>query len=694
MRCRILHESRYRIRVHLCQTEMDSDQADILDSYLNQIKGVRSAAVYMRTADAVICHEGNRTEILSALSSFRYEEQPLPEHSARQLSAGYEEKLVLHIVKRCITRFLLPAPLRYLNAALKSVKYIIPGIRSLLGGKLEVSVLDALTIGVSLLRRDYDTAGDIMFLLGTSEILEEWTHKKSLDDLARSMSLNIDQVWLKTEDGTEVLVPAGEIRQGDLVVVRQGNVIPFDGIVTDGDMSVNQASMTGEALPVHKQTGAYVYAGTAVEDGQCTFRVAKTAGGSRYDAIVKMIEESEKLSSESENRAFRLADGLVPWCLGATAVTWLLTRNINRTLSVLMVDFSCALKLTIPISVLSAMREISDYSIRVKGGKFLETAAGTNTIIFDKTGTLTCSVPKVAKVVAFGGDDEKEMLRLAACLEEHYPHSIANAVVKAAKEQGLEHEEKHTEVNYVVAHGIASSIDGKKTVIGSRHFVFEDEGCTIPEGEEEKYRNIPEEYSHLFLAVGGELAAVICIEDPIRPEAADVIRRLREMGVDEIVMMTGDNEKTAAAAAGKVGVDLYRAEVLPEDKAVFIDHEHEAGKIVMMVGDGINDTPAMSRADVSAAISDGAAIAREIADITVAGDSIEGLCVLRQLSMKLMNRIRMNYFIIASFNSALILGGMLGMISPSAAAYAHNFSTMALSLRSMTNLMNQNEKAN
>lgn len=696
MRCRILHESRNRIRVHLCQNRMTSEQADILDAYLHNLEFVRSAALYERTGDAVICHEGSRESVISALSSFHYEEQEdiLPERSARRLSAEFEEKLVCHVLKRGITRLLLPSPVRYAISAVKSVKYIIPGIRSLLSGKLEVSVLDALTVGISIVRGNYDTAGDIMFLLGTSEILEEWTHKKSVDDLARSMSLNIDKVWMKAADGTEVLTAVKEIREGDLVVVRQSNVIPLDGIVTEGDISVNQASMTGESMPVHKSPGAYLYAGTVVEDGSCVFRVTKAAGVSRYDSIVKMIEDSQKMSSESENRAARLADRLVPWCLGATALTYLFTRNVTRALSVLMVDFSCALKLTIPISVLSAMREVSGYSIRVKGGKYLEITAGTDTIVFDKTGTLTCSVPRVAEVIPFGNNDEKEMLRLAACLEEHYPHSVANAVVKAARERNLEHEEKHTEVEYVVAHGIASSIDGMKAVIGSRHFIFEDEKCTIPAGEEEKFRNIPEKYSHLFLAVGGELAAVICIEDPIRPEAKATIRKLHELGIERIAMMTGDSAKTAAAVAAEVGVDVCQAEVLPEDKAAFIDQEHEAGRTVIMVGDGINDTPAMAKADAAAAISDGAAIAREIADITIAGDSIEGLITLRELSTALMKRIKMNYFTIITFNSALILMGMTGLLAPGTAAYAHNFSTMALSLHSMTNLKKKRERFN
>jgi len=692
MRCQILHESRYRLRVRLTGIKGNPEAADLLYEYLLKNKNISSVSVSERTGDAVIVHNGSRSEAVSALAAFDPSENRdlISGPSSRRLSREYEEKLVVHIVKRGLGRLFLPVSVRNVIRTVRAVKFVKPGLLAILKGKLEVSVLDALTIGISILRSDFDTAADIMFLLGISEILEEWTHKKSVDDLARSMSLNIDRVWIRTPEGTEVSVRVSEVKEGDLVVIRQSEVIPLDGILTEGELSVNQAAMTGESMPVHKGPDSYVYAGTVVEDGQGVFRVVKAAGSSRYDAIVRMIEDTEKLSSDSENRAAELADRLVPWCLGATALTYLFTRNTTRALSVLMVDFSCALKLTIPISVLSAMRQVTDDAIRVKGGRYLEIAANVDTIVFDKTGTLTCSVPRVVKVIAFGDNDPDEMLRLAACLEEHYPHSVATAVVKAAEEKNLEHEERHTKVEYVVAHGIASSIDGQRCLIGSWHFVFEDEGCHIPEGEEEKFSSVPDEYSHLYLAIGGVLSAVVCIEDPVREEARSVIERLRALGITKIAMMTGDSQRTAAAVAKRLGIDEFKAEVLPADKADFIKSEHEKGRTVMMIGDGINDAPAMALADASAAISDGAAIAREIADITVMSDSLEGLVALRQVSDALMDRIRFNYGTIIGFNSTLIVLGMLGILTPNLAAYAHNFSTMALSMHSLTRLKTEN----
>ena len=689
MKCRILHESIGRLRVHMMQGHMTLDQADILEYYLKSFDFITDAVVYERTADAVIRYRGDRAEVINALSSFCYEENHdlVPEKTGRDLAHEFEDKVFLHVAGRVLNLVFLPAGLRNIITAVKAVRFLKDGIAVLASGHVQVPVLDAATIGVSMLRGDFDTAGNVIFLLGLSEILEEWTHKKTVDDLARSMSLNIDKVWLKTAEGQEMLVPVSEIRAGDMIVVRTSNTIPLDGIVSAGEASVNQASLTGESLPVRKEEGAYVYAGTVIEEGEITITVKNMAGAGRYDRIVEMIEESEKLKSDSENRAAALADRLVPWSLGGTLLTYLLTRSAAKALSILMVDYSCALKLSIPIAVLSGMREASNYGISVRGGKFLETVAAAGTVVYDKTGTLTYSTPRVAEVIPFGKNDETEMLRLAACLEEHYPHSIANAVVNEAARRGLLHEEKHTRVEYVVAHGIVSHIDGKRVLIGSYHFVFEDEGCIIPAREKKKFNALPENYSHLYMAMDGRLCAVICIEDPIRTEAPAVIEKLRKLGVGRQVMMTGDSERTARAVANLVGVDEYHSEVLPEDKAAFVKAEQQGGRRVIMIGDGINDTPALSQADVAVAVSNGAAIAREIADITVPESSLEELVTLRRLSTALTARINSNYRFILSFNSALILLGVLGVLPPSTTAYLHNFSTLALSVRSMTDVL-------
>ncbi|MBQ6035006.1 MAG: heavy metal translocating P-type ATPase, partial [Ruminococcus sp.] len=588
------------------------------------------------------------------------------------------------VFRRFVNKHVLPMQLRRIMAVIKAAKYIFRGLKCLLKGKLEVSVLDATAIGVSLLRGDFKTAGSVMILLNVGDILDEWTHRKSIDDLARTMSLGVEQVWTKTSDGQEVLMPVNEVGKGDMVVVRTGSMIPLDGKVISGDAMVNQASMTGESVPVHKSEGAYVYAGTVVEDGECTIAVENTAGGGRYDRIVKMIEESEKLKSAAEDKASHLADKLVPWSLGGTLLTWLLTRNAAKALSILMVDFSCALKLAMPISVLSAMRDCSRAGITVKGGRFMEAIAEADTIVFDKTGTLTHSSPRVAQVIIFGDRDEDEMLRMAACLEEHYPHSIANAVVAEAEKRGLIHEEFHSKVEYVVAHGISSMVEGERVLIGSHHFIIEDEQCTPP--DERVFRHLPKEYSHLYLAIGGEVAAVICIEDPLREEAADVIEKLHEYGISRVVMMTGDNERTAKAVAEKVGVDEYHAEVLPEEKAAFIRAEHEAGRKVVMIGDGVNDSPALSEADAGVAISTGAAIAREIADITISAADLYALVELKRLSNALMSRIGWNYRTIIGFNGGLIGLGVLGVLPPATSALLHNASTLAIGLRSMTEL--------
>ena len=680
MKFYIKHESRGRIRIHLAQKRMSSVQAETLLYYLQNQKQVSFAKVYDRTGDAVICYQGERSAILRMVQTFHYEKVELPtglvESSGRELNKEYQEKLISKVIYHFGRKWFLPAPIRNAYTAVVSVKYIWKGIRTLAKGKIEVPVLDATAIGVSMLRGDYGTASSVMFLLGVGELLEEWTHKKSVGDLARSMSLNVGKVWLK-KDGQEILVPSEKIVSGDEVVVHMGNLVPFDGEVSDGEGMVNQASLTGESVPVRRTLGSVVYAGTVLEEGELTILVKQTGGSSRYEKITAMIEESEKLKSGLESKAEHLADRLVPYSLGGTALTYLLTRNATKALSILMVDFSCALKLAMPISVLSAIREANQHKITVKGGKFLEAVADADTIVFDKTGTLTKAQPTVAEVVSFSETkNPDELLRIAACLEEHFPHSMAKAVVDAAREKHLDHEEMHSKVEYIVAHGISTTIEGKKAVIGSYHFVFEDENSVIPKGMEEKFSRLPAEYSHLYLAIEGVLAAVICIEDPLRPEAAEIVRQLKKAGLKKIVMMTGDSERTAKAIAKKVGVDEYYAEVLPEDKANFVEKEKAEGRKVIMIGDGINDSPALSAADVGIAISEGAEIAREIADITVAADDLAEILLLRMLSNRLMKRIHRNYRFIVTFNAGLILLGVGGILQPTTSALLHNTSTL------------------
>ena len=689
MKWNILHESRGRIRLHLNKPRLSMAEADQLQAYLAGLPGVRAAVVYERTCDAVITYTGARAAVLHGAAAFRFDVQALTEVSAnspRAVNHEYQEKLVNLTLFHFARKLFLPAPIRFAYTAVCSVRYLWHGLRCLLHRRLEVEVLDALSIGVSMLRGDFSTAGSVMFLLRLGELLEEWTRKKSLGDLAHCMSLNVDRVWQLTAEG-EVLVPISQIRTGDAIIVHTGSVIPLDGRVLDGEASVNQASLTGEAEPVRKAAGAVVYAGTVVEEGQITLTVAQQAGSGRYDQIVRMIENSEKLKSASETRAAALADKLVPYSLLGTAVTYALTRNATRAISILMVDFSCALKLSMPLAVLSAMRECGSYHITVKGGKYLEALANADTIVFDKTGTLTHATPTVVQVVPFGTRTEDEVLGIAACLEEHYPHSMANAVVQAASAKGIRHDEMHSEVQYVVAHGIASTIGGEKAVIGSQHFVFEDEGCYIPTTETAKFDALPPEYSHLYLAIGGVLAGVICIADPLREEAAEVLRQLRGLGIQKAVMMTGDNDRTASVIAKQVGVDAYYAEVLPEDKARFVNAEKAAGRTVIMLGDGINDSPALSAADVGIAISDGAAIAREIADITIAADSLRELVTLKAIANGLQHRTRANYRFIMSFNSMLIVLGAMGILPPATSALLHNASTLGVSLKSMTNLL-------
>lgn len=693
MKFYIKHESRGRIRIHLAQKRMSSVQAETLLYYLQNQNQVSFAKVYDRTGDAVICYEGERAAVIRMIQLFHYEEVELPtgllESSGRALNNEYQEKLISKVIYHFGRKWLLPAPIRAIYTTVVSVKYIWKGIQTLAQGKIEVPVLDATAIGVSMLRGDYGTAGSVMFLLGVGELLEEWTHKKSVGDLARSMSLNVGKVWLK-KDVQEILVPSEKIVAGDEIVVHMGNLIPFDGEVSNGEGMVNQASLTGESVPVRRTLGSVVYAGTVLEEGELTILVKQTGGSSRYEKITAMIEESEKLKSGLESKAEHLADRLVPYSLGGTALTYLLTRNATKALSILMVDFSCALKLAMPISVLSAIREANQHKITVKGGKFLEAVAEADTIVFDKTGTLTKAQPTVAEVVSFSETKSPdELLRIAACLEEHFPHSMAKAVVDAAREKYLDHEEMHSKVEYIVAHGISTTINGKKAIIGSYHFVFEDENSIIPEGMEEKFRHLPEEYSHLYLALEGVLAAVICIEDPLRPEAAEIIRQLKKTGLKKIVMMTGDSERTAKAIAKKVGVDEYYAEVLPEDKANFVEKEKVEGRKVIMIGDGINDSPALSAADVGIAISEGAEIAREIADITVAADDLAEILVLRMLSNRLMKRIHKNYRFIVTFNAGLILLGVGGILQPTTSALLHNTSTLYIGLKSMGNLLDE-----
>lgn len=693
MKFYIKHESRGRIRIHLAQKRMSSVQAETLIYYLQNQKQVSFAKVYDRTSDAVICYQGERSAILRMVQTFHYEKVELPtglvESSGRELNKEYQEKLISKVIYHFGRKWFLPAPIRNAYTAVVSVKYIWKGIRTLAKGKIEVPVLDATAIGVSMLRGDYGTASSVMFLLGVGELLEEWTHKKSVGDLARSMSLNVGKVWLK-KDGQEILVPSEKIVSGDEIVVHMGNLVPFDGEVSDGEGMVNQASLTGESVPVRRTLGSVVYAGTVLEEGELTILVKQTGGSSRYEKITAMIEESEKLKSGLESKAEHLADRLVPYSLGGTALTYLLTRNATKALSILMVDFSCALKLAMPISVLSAIREANQHKITVKGGKFLEAVADADTIVFDKTGTLTKAQPTVAEVVSFSETKSPdELLRIAACLEEHFPHSMAKAVVDAAREKHLDHEEMHSKVEYIVAHGISTTIEGKKAVIGSYHFVFEDENSVIPKGMEEKFSRLPAEYSHLYLAIEGVLAAVICIEDPLRPEAAEIVRQLKKAGLKKIVMMTGDSERTAKAIAKKVGVDEYYAEVLPEDKANFVEKEKAEGRKVIMIGDGINDSPALSAADVGIAISEGAEIAREIADITVAADDLAEILVLHMLSNRLMKRIHRNYRFIVTFNAGLILLGVGGILQPTTSALLHNTSTLYIGLKSMGNLLDE-----
>ena len=692
MKFTIKHESRGRMRVHMEQYRMTYEQADTLLYVIHNHRNVTFVKVYDRTADAVIEYVGDREQIIELLRHFHYESANVPQTviktSGRELNNSYQEKLIGSVVWHYSKKLLLPWPIRTALTIGRSVKYIGIGLKCLLQRKIEVPVLDATAITVSLITKDFSTASSIMFLLGIGELLEEWTHKKSVDDLARSMSLNVSKVWLRTPENQEILVESSKIEKGDKVVVHMGNVIPFDGEVLDGDAMVNQASLTGESVPVQRTVGNTVFAGTVVEEGEITIRVKEVEGNNRFDQIVTMIEESEKLKSELEGKAEHYADKLVPWTLGATGLTYLLTRNVTKAMSILMVDFCCALKLAMPISVLSAIREASLYNVTVKGGKFLEAVAEADTIVFDKTGTLTKAHPTVVDVVNFNDEySSDDMLRVAACLEEHFPHSMAKAVVDAASKKGLSHEEMHTKVEYIVAHGIATSINGKRTVIGSYHFVFEDEKCVVPAGKEPLFESLPLYYSHLYLAIEGKLSAVICIEDPLRDEAAAVVTSLKKAGISKVVMMTGDSERTASVIAKKVGVDEYYAEVLPEDKAAFVEKEKDKGRKVIMIGDGINDSPALSAANVGIAISDGAEIAREIADITVGSDDLYQIVTLKYISNALMKRIRSNYRKIVGFNSGLIALGVAGVLPPTTTALLHNGSTILISVNSMKNLL-------
>ena len=690
MKCTILHDTAGRLRVHLCCKRMTLRQADVLEYYLLAVDGVRSVKVYDRTRDAVVVYDAERERMIRALARFSFEKAEkldlAPEHTSRTLNREFEDKLALTVMRRCASNLFLPAPVTSALAVIRSAKYIKEGLLALWHRKLSVAVLDATAVTVSMVRGDFATAGSVMFMLRLGEILEEWTHKKSVADLASAMSLRVENVWQQV-DGTEVLTKVTDVKPGDRIVIRTGGMIPLDGRVAEGEAMVNQSSLTGESMPVAKRPGSPVYAGTVAEEGECVVCVEKVSGSGRYDRVVRMIEESEKLKSTAEDKASRMADRLVPYTLGGTAVTYLLTRDVTKMLAVLMVDFSCALKLAIPVAVLSAMRESSGHHISVKGGRFLEAVAKADTIVFDKTGTLTYATPKVAQIVPFGGHREADMLRLAACLEEHYPHSMANAVVEEAKRRGLTHEEYHSQVQYVVAHGISSMVENKKVIIGSAHFVFEDEGCCIPEGEQEKYDALPAAYSHLYLCIDGELAAVICIHDPLRREAKDAVKALHESGFTNVVMMTGDNRRTAESVAVEVGVDAVYAEVLPEDKAAFIRQEKEKGHTVIMVGDGVNDSPALSEADAGIAISTGAAIAREIADITVASEDLFELVTLRKLSEALMARIHGSYRFIVAFNLSLITLGVAGVLPPAISALLHNTSTLGIGLKNMTDLL-------
>lgn len=690
----IKHEIKGRLRIHVVQRRMTCAQADTLCWFLGRQEYVTDAKVYERTADAVICYTGSREEVIAVLKGFSYENTDVPENvlssSGRELNSSFREQLITRVILHYGSKLIIPYPIRKVWLTFKALRYIWKGLKCLARGKIEVPVLDATAIGVSVIRADFDTAGSVMFLLGVGELLEEWTHKKSVGDLARSMSLNVKKVWLKKDD-QEILVNASDIRPGDTVVVHMGNVIPFDGEVYGGEGMVNQASLTGESLPVRRETGKTVYAGTVLEEGELEILVKAVSGSTRFEKIVTMIEDSEKLKSALESKAEHLADKLVPYTLLGTGIVGLVTRNVTKALSVLMVDFSCALKLAMPIAVLSAIREAGQHGITVKGGKYLEAVAEADTIVFDKTGTLTKAKPTVKEVVVFGDYPEDESLRIAACLEEHFPHSMAKAVVDAAKKRKLYHEEMHSKVEYIVAHGISSYIGEKKVVIGSSHFVFEDEGCRIRPEMQERFDALPSEYSHLYLAIDGELTAVICIEDPLREEAADMVRMLKEEGLKKVVMMTGDSERTAASIARRVGVDEYYSEVLPEDKARFVEKEKEAGKKVIMIGDGINDSPALSAADAGIAISDGAEIAREIADITIAADDLRVIVTLKRLANAMMKRIQCNYRGIVGINSGLIALGVGGVIQPTTSALLHNTSTLAISLKSMQDLLPEEE---
>lgn len=687
MRFRILHEIKGRMRIHIIQRKRMTDiEADTLECYLNQCNGILSVKIYERTQDVIICYKGERIVPISILQKATYESIKVPqsalELSGRATNRKYQDRIVEKVLLRFASKLFLPYPIRFAVTTVKSAKYIWKGLCSVLKGKIEVALLDGIAIGVSVIRGDMNTAGSVMFLLDIGETLEEWTHKKSVDDLARSMSLNIGKVWMM-DDGKEILIDANQVRAGDIVVTHMGNVIPFDGTIVGGEGMVNQSSLTGEPLPVEKKEGGYVYAGTVLEEGELTIQVKVASGGTRYEKIVTMIEETEKLKSDMESKAEHLADRLVPYTLMGTGLVYLFTRNMTKALSVLMVDYSCALKLAMPITVLAAIKEANRHQITVKGGKFLELMAEADTIVFDKTGTLTKAQPMVVNVVSFNGEKPEELLRMAACLEEHFPHSIAKAVVNAAKEKGLIHDENHSKVEYIVAHGISSRIEGKKVVIGSYHFVFEDERCSVPIGMEETFENLPEDCSLLYLAIEGKLAAVICVSDPIREEISDVINLLREQGFTKMVMMTGDSERTAVSVAREIGIDEYYSEVLPEDKAAFVDKEHKEGRKVIMIGDGVNDSPALSAADVGIAISDGAQIAREVADITIEADNLYELVVLRAISRNLVKRIRKNYAKIVGINTGLILLGVTGVIQPTTSALLHNTSTLAISMKGM-----------
>ena len=696
MKCTILHEGRGRMRVHVCNVRMTLHRADVLEAYLNHHDAIEKATVYERTGDVVLYYRGRRADAVQALSRYKFDQPELDAlvttADSRKLNQEYQEKMCDLVAGHFFRKLFLPAPIRAAYTVWRSIAFVWKGVRCLLHRRLEVEVLDALSIGVSVLRGDFNTAGSVMFLLNLGSLLEEWTRKKSLDDLARSMALNVDKVWVRSQ-GTEVLLPLTKVQPGDEIVVRSGNMVPLDGTVIEGEAMVNQAALTGESMPVRKAKGSTVYAGTVVEEGECVF-LAKAAGGAnRYDKIVAMIEESEKLKSSTENRALELADKLVPWCLAGTVVTYALTRNVTRAISILMVDFSCALKLSMPLAVLSAMRECGTAHITVKGGKYLEALAKADTIVFDKTGTLTRATPQVVDIIPFSNSEKDDVLRLAACLEEHFPHSMANAVVRAAREQGLAHEEMHSEVEYIVAHGIASRVGGERVVIGSYHFVFEDEHCIVPADEQEKFDQMPAEYSHLYMAASGQLVGVICIADPLRPEAASVLRQLHKLGIRNAVMMTGDSYRTAEAIARQVGVDQFFAEVLPEDKANFVQKAKAEGRTVVMIGDGINDSPALSAADIGIAINSGAAIAREIADVTIKADSLEELVTLKTIANALQHRVSSNYRFVLSFNSTLIVLGALGILQPAASAMLHNLSTIGISLRSMTNLIQKPSSA-